>query len=112
MSLLTLPACPLGMPPLRPVPHDLGEAPELAPLVPERGHHTAHPEAGAVLADVPAVVLAPARLQRLPHLPLGNAPPHVLGGEEEILRLAEDLVLPIAEQSFRRPTPATNLSLG
>ena len=73
---LSRPARPLllGLLPLRPVPHDLGEAPELAAFVPQGRHRPAAPEPGAVLADVPAVVVAPPDLQRLLHLPLRETP--------------------------------------
>jgi len=46
--------------PVRAVARDLGEAAEPAGLVPQRRHDADRPEAAAVLADEPAVVLAPA----------------------------------------------------
>jgi len=73
----------LGHVPLRLVPHDLGETPEFVVVVPQRRHRPAAPEAGAVLADVPAVVVPPTLLQRLLHLLLRVALLDVLRGEED-----------------------------
>jgi hypothetical protein len=101
----------LGQLPLRPVPHDLGEAPELAALVPQGRHRPAAPEPGAVLADVPAVVVPPPRLQRLLHLPLRVAPCSILRSEEGGDGPPDDFVLPVAEQPLGPWVPAFDPAL-
>ena len=47
----------------------------------------------------------PGRWRAPPHLPAGHAVAHVLGGEEEVRRPAEDLALLVAEQAFRPVAP-------
>ena len=112
MPPLSLFASLLGVPPIGPVPHDLGEAPELSALVPEGRHHAADPEACAVLSDVPAVVLAPARLDRLPPLSPGDVVSDVFLGEKDIRRPAQYLALRIAQQAFGTLAPGLDESLG
>src|SRR5262249_49563607 len=98
---LLQPLCPLtqvvlGPLRVRAVPQDLGEAATRPTPVPQRGQDAAGPEAAAVLADVPAVVLPSARLQRLLPLLLRHAGVDVLRGVEPIRRLTDDLTLGIA----------------
>src|SRR6185369_8018638 len=82
----------LGRAPFGAVAGQLAEAAQLAALVAQGGQHDAGPEARAVLAHAPALVLAAPLGRGHPQLPLGPARGHVLGRVEARDVLADDLV--------------------
>ena len=98
--------------PLRPVAHDLGETPELSAFVPQGGQRPPAPEARAVLADVPAVVVSLALLQRLLQLPLRKAFLNVFWGKEDGNRLPDHFFFPITQQPLGAWVPAFRPALG
>src|SRR5271170_53215 len=71
---------------------DLAEAAQLALLVTQRGDHHVRPEARAVLAHPPTLILHPALRLGGRELPLGLAGFHVLRRVEDREMLADDLL--------------------
>ena len=83
------------------VAHDLGEASNFATLAAQGSHHARGPEPAAVLADVPVVILASARLQGPLHFLLEHAVRNILRGEELLRGAADDLLFWITQQPLR-----------
>ncbi len=81
-------------------------------LVEDRGDHAAGEEAAAVLALVPALVGRAALGGGGGDLSLGHAAGAVLGGEEDVELLAEDLGLGVAEELLGAGVPADDPPLG
>ena len=89
----------LGLPRRGAVAQDLDVALDGAVLVAQRHHLAAGPEAGAVVAQVPAFVVAAAVMEGGLHLGLRHAGPAVLGGEEQAGRPAGHFRLGPAEDA-------------
>ena len=87
------------------VAEHLHEAHRLAGIVAEHRHLAAGPEAGAVLALVPALVVAHPGLQRQRHLHLRATGGDILGREDAVDGLAQHLRLGPAEHAARALIP-------
>ena len=97
------------LPLLRPVAQHLDEAGHLA-AVAQRHHLAARPKARAVLAEVPTLVVAPPRAQRVVHLRLRYTLLPVGQGEERAGRLAQHLRLRPAQDPVTRPRSTASLA--
>src|SRR6185436_19695237 len=104
--LLALAQLLVGAPPLADVARDLGESPQPAGLVPQRGQHHAGPEAAAVAPLPPALVLEPPDPLGRRQLPLWPPGGRILGGEEQAERAAQHLFGPVALQALGARVPA------
>ncbi|MNS55774.1 hypothetical protein D3C72_886160 [compost metagenome] len=103
---LQLAALILGDLALGQVARDLAVADEGAGLVVDGRDHGQRPEAGAVLAPTPALVLEVAELAGFGQQPARFAGRHVLGQEEELVRLADAFRLGVALEGLGAFVPA------
>ncbi len=101
----------LGQPAFRQVSGDLGETPQRAFFVAQGGDDDVGPEAGAVLAHPPALVLDAPLGRRPPQFLLGPAPLDGLLGVEAGEVLADDLLGPVALDALRPAVPGGDPAL-
>src|SRR5215217_3489053 len=102
----------LGPLALREVAGHLGEADEVVPLVEHWPYEAAGPEARSVVSHVPALVLGPALFSGLLKFPLGSTALTVLGGEEDVPVLADDLSFTVAEEALGPLVPGAHAPVG
>jgi hypothetical protein len=94
------------------VARDLGKADETALLIAQRRDHDIGPEARAVLAHAPALVLEPAFGRGHLELACGPVAPDVLGCVEGAEMLADDLLRAIALEPLGADVPGPDVPLG
>ena len=93
------------------VAEDFHQANHVAAAVVHRHHHAAAPEPGPVLALMPALVGRTSLDQRRLRFLFRDPRDTVLGGEDQVGRLIEDLVFAVTQQAFRARVPARDASL-
>ena len=90
---------------------DLGYSSYRACFIAEAYHDSVGPEPGAVLSDMPAGVLGPARLDREPELMFRNALEIVLGREQNSAGAPNDLAWLIQEDPLGAGIPGLHRAI-
>src|SRR6185312_8292128 len=110
-SLLTFADRLLRRPPIGEIARDLGEADQFAMLVAERGDDDIRPEARAVLANAPALVLEASRSRGRCELELGKAFRVALGRIKNGEITANDLLRLVAFETLGADVPRGDVAV-